>query len=372
MTDKKERRMKTIKFFAISCLLAFIVINHSMPTSTNAGGLIDMGYGSRGESMLGGLKSSRSDEPIQPIPISFDYDSAKVELGKKLFFEPRLSKSGWITCNSCHNLSTGGTDNLPTSIGHKWFFGPINSPTVLNARFNLAQFWDGRAKDLMEQAGGPIANPIEMGSSHELAVSVLQSIPEYVQWFSEVYGAEEMYEDDKITVDQVTDAIAAFEETLTTPNSKFDYWLKGYDKSISKTEKRGYDLFKDKGCINCHNGVGVGGNSYQKFGTAKPYNKDTHTLGRFNVTKEDKDKFVFKVPLLRNIELTAPYFHDASTWDLSEAVSIMAEYQLGLTLTENETSKLVAFLRTLTGEQPSIIFPTLPPSTAATPVPNRN
>jgi cytochrome c peroxidase len=139
MTDKKERRMKTIKFFAISCLLAFIVINHSMPTSTNAGGLIDMGYGSRGASMLGGLKSSRSEEPIQPIPISFDYDSAKVELGKKLFFEPRLSKSGWITCNSCHNLSTGGADNLSSSIGHKWFFGPINSPTVLNARLNLAQ-----------------------------------------------------------------------------------------------------------------------------------------------------------------------------------------------------------------------------------------
>ena len=164
----------------------------------------------------------------------------------------------------------------------------------------------------------------------------------------------------------------AFEETLTTPNSTFDYWVKGYDEFISKTEKEGYNLFKDKGCISCHNGVGVGGNSYQKFGIAKPYDKDTFTLGRYNVTKDVKDKYVFKVPLLRNIELTAPYFHDASTWDLSEAVNIMAEYQLGLTLTENETSKLVAFLRTLTGEQPSIIFPTLPPSTAATPVPNRN
>jgi cytochrome c peroxidase len=211
-----------------------------------------------------------------------------------------------------------------------------------------------------------------MGSNHELAVNVLQSIPEYVKWFSEVYGAEGMYEDEILTIDQVTDAIAAFEETLTTPNSRFDYWLKGYDEQISKIEKEGYDLFKDKGCIACHNGVGVGGNSYQKFGIAKPYDKDTHTLGRYNVTKDVKDKYVFKVPLLRNIELTPPYFHDASTWSLGKAVNIMAEYQLGLMLTENETSRIVSFLRTLTGEQPSIILPILPLSTAVTPKPERD
>ncbi len=341
-----------------------------MPVLIIAGGLIDMGYGSRGESMLG--DQSRSSEQIQPIPVSFDYDRAKVELGKKLFFEPRLSRSGWITCNSCHNLSTGGVDNLPSSIGHKWFFGPINSPTVLNARFNLAQFWDGRAKDLKEQAGGPIANPIEMGSNHELAVRVLQSIPEYVQWFSEIYEQTEMYAVGKITIDQVTDAISAFEETLTTPNSRFDMWLNGYDKYITKSELEGYGLFKDKGCISCHNGVGVGGNIFQKFGVVKPYDKDTHTLGRYNATKEEKDKYVFKVPLLRNIELTAPYFHDASTWDLSEAVNTMAEYQLGLTLTNSEIGKIVEFLMTLTGDQPSIIFPTLPPSSQTTPEPDRN
>lgn len=364
--------MKIINYRAINCVFAIIIINIAISTFTTAGGLIDMGYGSRGESMLGDLVSDRSKEPIQPIPINFHYDRAKVELGKKLFFEPRLSKSGWITCNSCHNLSTGGTDNLPTSIGHKWFFGPINSPTVLNARFNLAQFWDGRAKDLKEQAGGPIANPIEMGSNHELAVDILQSIPEYVQWFSEVYGEKEEFEDIIITVDRVTDAIAAFEETLTTPNSKFDYWLKGYDEYITEKEKEGYVLFKNKGCIACHNGIGVGGNSFQKFGTAKPYDKDTQTPGRYDVTKEEKDKYVFKVPLLRNIELTAPYFHDASTWNLSEAVNIMAEYQLGLKLTDDETDKIVAFLRTLTGEQPEIIFPTLPPSTESTPEPDRN
>jgi len=362
--------MNIIKFTATCSLPIFIVVNVIMlPFATADESKI--GYG-RGGRMSGGSKSAHSDEPIKPIPIAFDYDRAKVELGKKLFFEPRLSKSGWITCNSCHNLSTGGADNLPTSIGHKWFFGPINSPTVLNSKFNLAQFWDGRAKDLKEQAGGPIANPFEMGSNHELAVSVLQSIPQYVQWFSEVYGSKEMYTDEKIDIDQVTDAIAAFEETLITPNSRFDHWLNGYDRFISESELEGYTLFKNKGCIICHNGVGVGGNSYQKFGMIKPYDKDTHTLGRYNVTKDDKDKYVFKVPLLRNIELTAPYFHDASTWDLSEAVNIMAEYQLGVTLTEDETEKIVAFLRTLTGDQPSIIFPILPPSTTTTPEPNRN
>ena len=320
--------MNIIKFTAICSLSIFIIINAVIPAFTTAADESMIGYG-RGGRMSGGAKSARSNEPIRPIPINFDYDRAKVELGKKLFFEPRLSKSGWITCNSCHNLSTGGADNLPTSIGHKWFFGPINSPTVLNAKFNLTQFWDGRAKDLKEQAGGPIANPFEMGSKHELAVSVLQSIPQYVKWFNEVYVSKEMYTDEKIDIDQVTDAIAAFEETLTTPNSRFDQWLIGYDKSVSESELEGYALFKDKGCITCHNGVGVGGNSYQKFGMAKPYDKDTNTLGRYNVTNDDKDKFVFKVPLLRNIELTAPYFHDASTWDLSEAVNIMAEYQLG-------------------------------------------
>ncbi len=356
--------------FTITVFFAVFAVCCAIPSFIIAGGLIDMGYGSRGESMSD--TSSRSSEPVQPIPVIFDFDKAKVELGKKLFFEPRLSKSGWITCNSCHNLSTGGTDNLPTSLGHKWFTGPINSPTVLNARLNLAQFWDGRAKDLKAQAGGPVANPFEMGSSHELAVSVLQSIPEYVKWFRDVYGAEEVYGDEKITIDQVTDAIAAFEETLITPNSKFDYWLRGYDSAITESEKEGYRLFKEKGCIACHNGMGVGGNSYRKFGTRKPYDRDTHTLGRYSVTKEEKDKYVFKVPLLRNIELTAPYFHDASTWDLSEAVNVMAEYQLGLKCTDDETGKIVAFLRTLTGQQPTIVFPILPPSTASTPRPDRD
>ena len=371
--------MNIMKYSIIACIMAFTAVNIVMPACTMADESetqkdlkkSQVGYG-RGGRVQAGSISTHAEEPIQPIPITFDYDRAKVELGKKLFFEPRLSKSGWITCNSCHNLSTGGADNLPTSIGHKWFFGPINSPTVLNAKFNLAQFWDGRAKDLQEQAGGPMANPIEMGSKHEIAVSVLQSIPEYVQMFEEVYGAKELYGNGKIDILQVTDAIAAFEETLTTPGSSFDLWLKGYDDAISASEREGYQLFKEKGCITCHNGIGVGGNSYQKFGLAKPYEKDTQTLGRYNVTKKEQDKYVFKVPLLRNIALTAPYFHDASTWDLREAVTIMAEYQLGVSLSDEETIKVVAFLKTLTGDQPQIIFPTLPPSTNTTPQPNRN
>ncbi|HHB92909.1 MAG TPA: cytochrome-c peroxidase [Thioploca sp.] len=309
--------------------------------------------------------ADRSKEMIQAIPVNTNVDQAKVELGKKLFFEPRLSKSGFLSCNSCHNLSTGGADNLPSSIGHKWQLGPINSPTVLNAKFNLAQFWDGRAKDLKEQAGGPIANPGEMASTHELAIKVLQSIPEYVSSFKAVYGA------DVIDIEQITDAIATFEETLVTPNSKFDKWLQGDDNAISSQEKIGYDLFKSKGCIACHNGVGVGGGSYQKFGVVKPY-PDTKTLGRYGVTKQEQDKYFFKVPLLRNIELTSPYFHDASTWDLAEAVNIMAEYQLGVKLSVEENQNIVAFLKTLTGEQPSITYPILPPSTKNTPKPDRN
>lgn len=309
--------------------------------------------------------ASRANEPIKPIPPLEEFNRSKVELGKKLFFEPRLSKSGFISCNSCHNLSTGGADNLPSSIGHKWQLGPINSPTVLNARYNLAQFWDGRAKDLQDQAGGPIANPGEMASNHELAIKVLESIPEYVNYFKEVYG------DEAINIERVTDSIATFEETLTTPGSRFDKWLMGDDKAISKNELKGYKLFKIKGCVACHNGVGVGGGSYQKFGAVKPYDRDTTTLGRFNVTGVESDKFVFKVPLLRNIELTAPYFHDASTWDLREAVRTMGEYQLGLKLSEKEIDRIVAFLKTLTGTQPDITFPILPPSTMATPRPER-
>jgi len=180
-------------------------------------------------------------EPIQPISAAKITNPALVELGKKLYFDPRLSKSGFISCNSCHNLSMGGTDNIKTSIGHNWQEGPINSPTVLNSSLNVAQFWDGRAADLQAQAGGPIANPGEMGFSHTLAVDMLQTIPGYVTEFKKAFGSE------KITIEDVTKAIAAFEETLVTPNSRFDKWLKGDKKALTKDELAGYQLFPENG-----------------------------------------------------------------------------------------------------------------------------
>lgn len=304
-----------------------------------------------------------SNEPIQPIQPAKVTNQAKVELGKQLFFDPRLSKSGFISCNSCHNLSMGGSDNLPSSIGHNWQQGPINSPTVLNSSLNLAQFWDGRAADLKEQAGGPIANPMEMGFTHTLAVDVLQSIPQYRESFKKVYGKN------AIDIDQVTDAIAAFEETLVTPNSRFDQWLKGDKKALSKDELAGYQLFKDVGCTACHNGSAVGGNSFQKMGLVEPYATQNPAEGVAGLTGNDADRMKFKVPTLRNVELTYPYFHDGAYWNLEEAVDVMARLQLGRKLEQKQIAQITAFLKTLTGEQPSFALPILPPSTAKTPRP---
>ena len=316
-------------------------------------------------SMLGSytLASAAADEPIQPIAPAKITNPAMVELGKKLYFDPRLSKSGFISCNSCHNLSMGGSDNLKSSIGHNWQKGPINSPTVLNSSLNLAQFWDGRAKDLKAQAGGPIANPGEMAFTHELAVAVLQSIPGYVAEFRQVFGS------DKVDIDRITQAIAAFEETLATPNSRFDQWLKGNRKALSKSELEGYALFKDSGCVACHNGSAVGGNSFQKMGVVEPYKASSPAEGRVAVTGKDADRFSFKVPTLRNVELTYPYFHDGAADTLSEAVDTMGRVQLGRKFSPEENAKIVAFLKTLTGEQPSIRLPLLPPSADSTPRP---
>ena len=304
-----------------------------------------------------------SPEPIQPIPPAKISNPGLVELGKKLYFDPRLSKSGFISCNSCHDLSMGGTDNLKTSIGHNWQQGPINAPTVLNSRFNLAQFWDGRAPDLKAQAGGPIANPGEMAFSHDLAVTVLQSIPGYAAEFKHVYGS------DKVDIDKVTRAIAAFEETLVTPNSRFDKWLKGDKKALSREELAGYELFKASGCVACHNGPAVGGNSFQKMGVVEPYKASSPAEGRVAVTGKDADRFNFKVPTLRNVELTYPYFHDGAANTLKEAVDTMGRLQLGKKFSDDENARIVAFLKTLTGDQPRFALPILPPSSDATPRP---
>ncbi len=328
-----------------------------------------------------------SEEPIQSIKAAKIANPEQVELGKKLYFDPRLSKSGFTSCNSCHNLSMGGTDNLKTVVGDHRHEGPINTPTVLNSSMDLARFWDDRAKDLQAQAAGPIANPGEMSSNHvlvvevdqsgcagrcgrsagcsnhALVVKVIQSIPGYVTEFKKVFGR------DQVTIEEITEAIAAFEETLVTPNSRFDKWLKGDKKAITAEELAGYNLFKESGCIACHNGPAVGGNTFQKMGLVEPYKTTSPAERRKDVTGEDADCFLFKVPMLRNVELTYPYFHDGAVNTLKEAVNTMGRIQLGKKFTDEENARIVAFLKSLTGEQPSFNLPILPPSSDRTPRP---
>ncbi len=307
---------------------------------------------------------AQAQEPIEPIRPPKSINIGMVELGKKLYFDPRLSKSGFISCNSCHNLSMGGTDNIPTSIGDKWQQGPINAPTVLNSSLNVAQFWDGRAADLKAQAGGPIANPGEMAFSHTLALGVIESIPAYVREFKVVFGK------DKIDIDQVTAAIAEFEKTLVTPNSRFDQWLLGKKDALTADEMAGYTLFKDSGCVACHNGEAVGGNSFQKMGVVEPYKANDKVVGLSAVTGKDADRFNYKVPTLRNVEMTYPYFHDGAANTLTEAVDVMGRLQLGKKFSDRENAQIVAFLKTLTGDQPQFMLPILPPSSDKTPRPN--
>jgi cytochrome c peroxidase len=307
--------------------------------------------------------AQRADEPIRPIEPVAITNPELVELGRMLFFDPRLSKSGFISCNSCHNLSLGGSDNLETSIGHEWQRGPINSPTVLNSSLSVAQFWDGRAPNLVEQAGGPIANPGEMAFTHELAVDVLASIPGYLDAFERVSGRRE------VDIEQVKRAIAAFEETLVTPDSRFDHWLRGDEGAISAAELAGYRAFKEIGCTMCHHGPAAGGTSFHKMGVRAPYVTANPKQGRFEVTGDELDRMRFKVPTLRNVELTYPYFHDGEAETLTEAVTVMARLQLGRELTPAQTAEVVAFLRTLTGAQPRFELPILPPSTDRTPPP---
>lgn len=307
--------------------------------------------------------ASAAGEPIEPIKPAENINLGQVELGKKLYFDPRLSKSGFISCNSCHNLSMGGSDNLKSSIGHNWQQGPINAPTVLNASLNVAQFWDGRAADLKAQAGGPIANPGEMAFTHTLAINVLTSIPEYVMEFKRVFGK------DKITIDEVTQAIAEFEKTLVTPNAPFDQWLLGDKDALNTEELAGYKLFKESGCVACHNGEAVGGNSFQKMGVMEAYEAKSPAEGLSAVTGKDADRFKFKVPTLRNVEMTYPYFHDGEAETLTEAVDVMGRLQLGKKFSGRENAQIVAFLKSLTGDQPAIRMPILPPSTERTPKP---
>lgn len=292
----------------------------------------------------------------------------KVELGRMLYLDRRISQSQAISCNSCHDLGLAGADLQKTSIGHGWKFGTRNAPTTFNAVFHAEQFWDGRAHDLAEQAAGPIANPIEMASTQKASVDTLRHIPGYQALFKAVYPNSE----EPVTLENVTDAIAAFESTLITPKSAFDQWLQGDDSALNETERAGLKLFIDKGCNACHSGKLFGGTDYRKFGQVSlpPENilprEDT---GRMRVTGKEADKYVFKVPSLRNVALTRPYFHSGEVWSLSEAVKVMGKHQLGVELSDEEAETITAFLATLTGEQPERTYPALPPSVADTPRP---
>ncbi len=293
---------------------------------------------------------------------------AKVQLGKMLFFDPRLSASHAISCNSCHNIGLGGADGESTSIGHRWQRGARNAPTVFNAVFDKTQFWDGRAKDLEQQAGGPIVNPVEMGSPEAHVAEQLSAIPGYREAFAKAFPAQA----DPVTLGNLEKAIAVFEATLITPDAPFDRFLEGHADALTATQKAGLALFIAKGCAACHNGINLGGATFAPFGVVEKPAADLlppSDTGRFMVTRTPGDEYVFKVPSLRNVALTAPYFHTGQVWDLSVAVAVMSASQLGAHLTPDEVSRITAFLESLTGVQPRVTYPILPPSVASTPRP---
>jgi cytochrome c peroxidase len=329
---------------------------------------------------IGGAVTAESDlqqralqvfKPVPHAPPQLPDNVAtpeKVELGAMLFFEPRLSKSAIISCNTCHSIGTGGADNIRTSIGHGWQRGPRNAPTVLNAVFNTAQFWDGRAADLAEQAKGPVQASVEMAGTPDRAVKVLKSMPEYMDRFRKVFPSDA----DPVTFDNMAAAIEAFEATLTTPDSPFDRFLGGDDAALSAEQKAGLGLFMDKGCVMCHRGVNLGGEGYFPFGLVKKPGAEilpAGDKGRFEVTRTATDEYVFRAAPLRNLALTAPYFHSGEVWDLGEAVGVMGSSQLGAALTAQEAASVAAFLTSLTGRQPDVRYPILPASTAMTPRP---
>lgn len=316
----------------------------------------------------------RANAVFKPIPDQVSEVRGKpvsqpqAVLGHKLWFDPRLSSSHVISCNSCHNLAIGGSDNVPTSIGHGWQKGPRNSPTVLNAVFNAAQFWDGRAKDLQEQAKGPVQASVEMNSTPERVVATLKSIPEYVAEFEKAFPNDK----DPVSFDNMAYALEAFEVSLVTPNSPFDRFLAGDDAALDAKQKQGLALFMDSGCAACHNGVNVGGQGYFPFGVIKKPGAEilpAGDKGRFAVTNTANDEYVFRAAPLRNVALTPPYFHSGEVWELEQAVAIMGDSQLGRELSDGEVGAITAFLHSLTGEQPKVAYPLLPASTEATPKP---
>lgn len=295
--------------------------------------------------------SETTGEPrpvIVPLPRDHGRDAAKVALGRRLFFEPRLSRDNTVSCASCHDLDRGGTDRRRHSVGLDGAVGSINAPTVFNSGFNFAQFWDGRAPSLEEQIEGPLHHPKEMASNWSQVLGKLRRDEDYLAAFREVYGAAPSRE-------LVKDAIATFERALITPDSPFDRFLRGEPDAISATARAGFEKFKHYGCVACHQGRNVGGNMFAKFGIMADYFADRGDvrpadLGRYNVTGRERDRHVFKVPSLRSVALTPPYFHDGTAATLEEAVQVMGRYQLGVSLSDEDVEEIVVFLGTLTGK----------------------
>lgn len=288
-----------------------------------------------------------ANEPILPLPLTEQVMTEKAKLGKKLFFDARLSKDSTISCATCHPIHMGGMDNLEKSFGVNGVEGDVNSPTVLNSGYNFVQFWDGRARTLEEQAEGPLHNPKEMATNWMEVIGKLRKDELYNDLFKIVYN-------DEIKSIYIQDSIAEYERTLVAPG-RFDRFLLGDANAISKTEKEGYDLFKSYGCSSCHQGINVGGNMYEKLGVFTPYFSDKKTTesdrGRFNTTGDKAHLHEFKVPSLRNVVKTYPYFHDGSVKTLEEAIKIMAKYQIGQSIPDEEIEKIVKFLNTLTWEK---------------------
>jgi cytochrome c peroxidase len=288
-------------------------------------------------------------ESIAPLPAEVDdVDIAKAKLGRMLFFDPLLSSDQTVSCNSCHSFDHGGTDPRAVSLGVHKREGSIQAPTVCNARYNFKQFWNGRASSLDEQLSGPLYNHTEMNMTPQQIEERLNQNSGYREAFKRVYGVAH------ITVEHAMNAIVEFEKALITPNSRFDRYLRG-EIELTEKEQKGYQKFKSLGCITCHNGINVGANAFQKMGLFIAYPYDPKYQDRFSLTKNELHKNVFKVPTLRNITRTAPYFHDANATTLEEAIAIMARYNLGITISRQDIALIISFLKSLEGERPAIL-----------------
>ena len=302
-----------------------------------------------------GVASWAKDEPIQPIPPPPLLDPARVALGRRLFSDTALSRNRAVSCTSCHDLRAGGADARGRGIGFDGQVTPLNVPTVFNAALNFRQFWNGRAASLQAQVEEVVSSPTEMGGMWPDVVDRVSADPRYRRGFAGAYP-------DGVTRHNVADAIATFERTLLTPNSRFDRYLEGEASALSDEERRGYEAFKRFGCVSCHQGANVGGNMFQKFGVMRDYLRERggespSDLGRFQVTGQEADRQVFKVPSLRNLALTGPYFHDGSARTLGDAIDVMFKYQLGRTASLEDKASIILFLRTLTGERPASVSP---------------